>query len=390
MGDWRWCRGPGSFVSRWESVATGRIGTAVLTAVMTGGLLVALPASPAFALLADDAARPKERSAPVGKCGPAGAGCGAVGDSPMVAFRGVVARPGGCRRSASARVRANRPVGSLPIRWVGWSGGVASLGAAAAVADSGGGIGSACRSCCRHGRVLLRLSRADGATGPAGVSVDVDVSSFAGAFGGDWASRLKVVRLPGLCAHHAGGGRLFNWVPEPSSVMDSRLMRLSANVVVGPPGGVADDPRVARALAGEGAEAVGEPVFGIMALSASSDTGDFSQTPMSPSSSWQAGDSGGEFSWSYDLRVPPVPGGLEPDLSLGYSSGAVDGQTAGKNVQPSWVGEGWDFQPGYIERTYRACTDDVATGKEVLLYPGSGQRVLHWHVGVRGAAVVGG
>ncbi len=219
--------------------------------------------------------------------------------------------------------------------------------------------------------VLLRLSRADGATGPGVVSVEVDVSTFAGAFGGDWASRLKVMRFPGCVLTTPGVGDCSTGVPEASSVMDSRLMRLSANVVVGPPGGVATDPRVARALAGEGAAAVDEPVFGMMALGASSDTGDFSQTQMSPSSSWQAGDSGGEFSWSYDLRVPPAPGGLEPNLSLGYSSGAVDGQTAGKNVQPSWLGEGWDFQPGYIERAYRACADDLATGKEVRLYPGA-------------------
>jgi hypothetical protein len=45
---------------------------------------------------------------------------------------------------------------------------------------------------------------------------------------------------------------------------------------------------------------------------------------------------------------------------LDYSSGVVDGQTAGQNVQPSWLGEGWNFQPSYIERTYRPCFDDTA------------------------------
>jgi RHS repeat-associated protein len=57
--------------------------------------------------------------------------------------------------------------------------------------------------------------------------------------------------------------------------------------------------------------------------------------------------------------VPPVPGGLVPSVSLDYSSGLVDGQSAGQNVQPSVVGEGWTY-PGesYIERTYRPCHDD--------------------------------
>jgi RHS repeat-associated protein len=93
---------------------------------------------------------------------------------------------------------------------------------------------------------------------------------------------------------------------------------------------------------------------------------------LSLSSTWQAGDSGGDFAWSYGMRVPPVPGDLVPEVSLSYSSGAVDGQVASRNVQPSWLGEGWNFHPGYIERTYRPCKDDVATGEEVRLYRGNG------------------
>ncbi|MEU2639590.1 FG-GAP-like repeat-containing protein [Micromonospora fulviviridis] len=53
-----------------------------------------------------------------------------------------------------------------------------------------------------------------------------------------------------------------------------------------------------------------------------------------------------------------MPGELEPEVSLGYNSGSVDGRTAGENVQPSWLGEGWDYQPGFIERSYRPCWDD--------------------------------
>ena len=37
----------------------------------------------------------------------------------------------------------------------------------------------------------------------------------------------------------------------------------------------------------------------------------------------------------------------------------MDGQTAGKNVQPGLLGEGWDYQPGFVERSYRACSDDA-------------------------------
>ncbi|GAA4635358.1 RHS repeat-associated core domain-containing protein [Actinoallomurus vinaceus] len=56
--------------------------------------------------------------------------------------------------------------------------------------------------------------------------------------------------------------------------------------------------------------------------------------------------------------MPPSLGGPVPQITLGYSSSAVDGQTASTNNQPSWIGTGFDFWPGYIERRYRSCGDD--------------------------------
>ncbi|MGH3657561.1 MAG: RHS repeat-associated core domain-containing protein, partial [Micromonosporaceae bacterium] len=114
-----------------------------------------------------------------------------------------------------------------------------------------------------------------------------------------------------------------------------------------------------RRLAGADSTAADESVvLAVSAASSSSDTGDFSKTPFSASYEWQAGGSGADFSWSYGLDTPPSPGEMDPEVGLSYSSGAVDGQTAGKNVQPSWVGEGWDYTPGFIERSYRPCADD--------------------------------
>ncbi len=98
----------------------------------------------------------------------------------------------------------------------------------------------------------------------------------------------------------------------------------------------------------------------MVTASSSSDVGDFSKTSFHTSAVWQAGRSGGEFSWSYPMPAPPVPGQLAPDVAWHYSSAAVDGQTVGQNVQPFW-GEGWDgSQSGYVERSYRACRDDTA------------------------------
>ncbi|MCA5894908.1 hypothetical protein LEP48_16350 [Isoptericola sp. NEAU-Y5] len=58
------------------------------------------------------------------------------------------------------------------------------------------------------------------------------------------------------------------------------------------------------------------------------------------------------------MRVPPAPAGPEPELALGYSSGALDGRVASTNNQSSWIGDGWNLWPGYIERRYVGCVQD--------------------------------
>src|SRR5690349_14133610 len=39
-------------------------------------------------------------------------------------------------------------------------------------------------------------------------------------------------------------------------------------------------------------------------------------TSLSPSATWDVSQQTGDFTWSYPLRVPPAPGGLEPALAL--------------------------------------------------------------------------
>jgi hypothetical protein len=86
-------------------------------------------------------------------------------------------------------------------------------------------------------------------------------------------------------------------------------------------------------------------------------TGDFSATSLQPSGSWQAGGSSDGFTWSYPIGVPQVPGGLRPRIELSYSSQSVDGLTSATNNQASWVGDGWSYDPGFIERSYQSCHD---------------------------------
>ncbi|MFV2020396.1 hypothetical protein ACFHVL_17980, partial [Micromonospora sp. LOL_023] len=186
------------------------------------------------------------------------------------------------------------------------------------------------------------------APGDAGVRLELDYSGFAGAFGAGWASRLRLVR-----------------------VVDCALVDVQDPACPGPvPLGSRNDPVAGRiaaevelpsvqAEAGRAASSGGGGVMVALMAAGGSETGSFNRTSLAQSASWQAGQSGGGFSWSYPLEVPPSPGGLAPEVSFGYSSAAVDGRTNGENSQPSWIGEGWDFHPGFIERAYRTCRDDL-------------------------------
>jgi RHS repeat-associated protein len=56
----------------------------------------------------------------------------------------------------------------------------------------------------------------------------------------------------------------------------------------------------------------------------------------------------GAATYSFPIQVPTGPGGLQPSLSLNYSSGVVD--NASGYSQASWVGMGWSLDTGYIQR----------------------------------------
>ncbi len=85
-------------------------------------------------------------------------------------------------------------------------------------------------------------------------------------------------------------------------------------------------------------------------------------TSLSPSATWQVSAQTGDFTWTYPLRMPPAPGGSRPELELSYASSAVDGRTGATNNQASWLGDGWDLAPGFVERTYGGCAEDDMGG----------------------------
>ncbi|GAA3141114.1 RHS repeat-associated core domain-containing protein [Nonomuraea roseoviolacea] len=183
--------------------------------------------------------------------------------------------------------------------------------------------------------VLLRLSAVQPAAGR--MRVEMDYSGFRHAYGGDWAARLAVVRMP-ECA--LTGPATCGTRETVAARNDGKAGRISAEVTGG--------------------------LFAVTAAPSGS-TGSFQPTSLSPSSSWSVGLESGDFGWSYPMKAPEVPG-IEPDVTLSYSSGVVDGRTAATNNQPSWAGEGFDLSSGYVERSYVSCKDDGQAGSQDLCW----------------------
>ncbi|MEU6280057.1 ricin-type beta-trefoil lectin domain protein [Streptomyces sp. NPDC047028] len=97
---------------------------------------------------------------------------------------------------------------------------------------------------------------------------------------------------------------------------------------------------------------------GTTALAVTSGTsgsqGDYGATTLSAAGTWQASATG-SFTYAYPISVPAAIGGNAPSVGLSYDSQSVDGETTARNSQASWVGDGWSYQVGYVQRGYRAC-----------------------------------
>ncbi|MGP4010193.1 polymorphic toxin-type HINT domain-containing protein [Streptomyces sp. 4N124] len=208
--------------------------------------------------------------------------------------------------------------------------------------------------------VLLGVERADGEDRSAKVRLTVDYSEFAEGFGGSYASRLRLVRLPACATVAAPGSKACPEQPEVlPTVNDVLTGTVSADVTAAP-------------AANEGVSTMAADATSLVALAAgpSSAQGTYKATALSPSASWNVATSSGGFNWNYPLRTVPTPGGLVPTVGLGYSSQSADGRTSATNNQGSWIGEGFSYDPGYIERRYKPCADDghAASGEQCWAY----------------------
>ncbi|WP_228976392.1 RNase A-like domain-containing protein [Streptomyces sp. DH12] len=191
---------------------------------------------------------------------------------------------------------------------------------------------------------LIKLTPPEAGSTP--VDVELDYGRFEDLFGNEWSTRLQLVQLPECFLTDPQLDECATPVTIPSS-NDPGTGTVRATV----------DPAAGQAQ-GLSTQAGGGPVVLAATDSASGAGGTYKATPLSATGSWTAGGSGGGFSWSYPVTVPAPPAGPAPSISLSYSSQSVDGRTSVANGQASWIGDGWDYHPGFIERRYRSCNDD--------------------------------
>ncbi|WP_406488868.1 polymorphic toxin-type HINT domain-containing protein [Streptomyces phaeochromogenes] len=184
----------------------------------------------------------------------------------------------------------------------------------------------------------------------------VDYRKFAAA-GGDFGGRLRLVQLP-ACALTTPDKRVCRVQTELVSSNDRRAAAVAGDITLPQPTASNGDRPEARSAA-----APRQATVLAVTAGASSGLGSYKATPLSASSTWEAGGSSGSFSWSYPFGVPAPAAGPGPDLALSYDSSSVDGRTANTNNQGSLVGEGFDLTSSYIERKYHSCDDDGQTDK---------------------------
>ncbi|MER5875396.1 RHS repeat-associated core domain-containing protein [Streptomyces sp. NPDC001910] len=199
--------------------------------------------------------------------------------------------------------------------------------------------------------VLFTVARADGESAKGSTQVALDYSDFASAYGGGYGSRLRLAQYP-ECVLTTPEKKSCSTPTYLPSSNNAAKQTLTATVQAA---GDTSGPSSQLVTAASSASSAT-----VLAATASSggDGGDYKATSLAPSSEWGVDTSSGAFTWKYPMTTPPVPGGLQPTVGLSYNSQSIDGQTATTNNQGSWVGQGFSYDPGYIERSYKPCADD--------------------------------
>ncbi len=103
---------------------------------------------------------------------------------------------------------------------------------------------------------------------------------------------------------------------------------------------------------------------------------------------WQVSLFTGAASYQFPIEVPAGPGGIQPPVTLSYSSGSSDGDGGEREQQQTgWVGKGWSLDSGYIALNRRG-SDRAASRYYTLVLNGQSYDLVRGdpRVGFRGSA----
>ncbi|MFJ7899114.1 polymorphic toxin-type HINT domain-containing protein [Streptomyces sp. NPDC096198] len=198
--------------------------------------------------------------------------------------------------------------------------------------------------------------------------LSLDYSRFAQAYGGSFGARLHLVELPACALTTPQRAACRTQTPlgsknDPAAKSLSAPLELGGSTAAKTQAGSKSTAASSAGVNGRSAAAAVQPTMVLAAVSGSGDgdgggpSGSYAATTLKPSGSWTAGGSSGSFTYSYPMGVPSSASSLTPDLSLGYDSGAVDGQTSATQAQSSWVGDGWSTPQSFIEQSFTSCSD---------------------------------
>ncbi|MEV7021292.1 ricin-type beta-trefoil lectin domain protein [Kitasatospora sp. NPDC093558] len=205
--------------------------------------------------------------------------------------------------------------------------------------------------------LLVGLQRTDGERAAASLSISLDYGAVADAFGGGWASRLHLVAMPACALTTPQRAECRAQQPLESAV-DPVSRRITGTIAIPGDALAAVVPATAGEMPATRLDSVQSADSGGMAVAAVSDAsgsqGSYTATDLSASGSWSQSASGA-FTYSYPITTPPSLAGTAPGVGLSYNSQSVDGETSARNSQASWIGDGWSYSPGFIERSYKSC-----------------------------------
>jgi RHS repeat-associated protein len=244
--------------------------------------------------------------------------------------------------------------GSLPVTVASAD---ASAGAASAATVSFASRDAAAKA--GISGVVFTVERGDGLGTATTMDVSLSYASFAAAYGGGYADRLHLVALPAcaLTTPQVADCRVQTPLPTAN---DTEAGTLTARVAVGEAAAASAASTASPTTADAELLAVPAGATAVLAATSSSSggVGSYAATSLSPAGQWSAGGDNGSFSYTYPIPLPPALGTSAPGVTLAYDSRTVDGRTSATNAQASWIGDGWDYAPGFIERSYLPCAQD--------------------------------